>query len=332
MHARLLRREVLPFLVGIGAPAGAYLPPVAAALHTQIYLPEHYEVANAVGTVVGNVVVQLEGQVSFIKSRIATKEAERLSLNLERLKLAVEAAGLGELFAFREEPFEAVDDRAARVAQTEQLGDLVVGLARGVVPRPREDRDRLRREREDVRVASRDDEGREARRERTRGRPVEVEERGEGVPLDVVARDEGNAEAEGDPPPLREADEERADEAGAGRRDDETDVLEPGPRPFERLVQERREVRQVGARGDLGNDAAVAAVHVDLRRDDGRRDPAVLAEEGDGGLVAGGLEAEDEAHGRARRRASPSACGGVETPASVTMASTRAAGVTSKAG
>jgi len=51
-------------LVGIGAPAGAYLPPVAAALHTQIYLPEYYEVANAVGTVVGNVVVQLEGQVS----------------------------------------------------------------------------------------------------------------------------------------------------------------------------------------------------------------------------------------------------------------------------
>ncbi len=31
---------------------------------------------------------------------------------MARLKLAVEAAGLGEIFAFREEPFEAVSDRA----------------------------------------------------------------------------------------------------------------------------------------------------------------------------------------------------------------------------
>ena len=50
-------------LVGIGAPAGAFLPPVARALHTELILPPHYEVANAVGTVVGNVVVQAESQV-----------------------------------------------------------------------------------------------------------------------------------------------------------------------------------------------------------------------------------------------------------------------------
>ena len=88
----------------------------------------------------------------------------------------------------------------------------------------------------------------------------------------------------------------------------------------------------MGPGRDFRHDPAVAAVHVDLRGDDGRDDGAVLPEEGDGGLVAGALEAEDEAHGRARRRASPSACGGTETPASVTMASTSAAGVTSKAG
>jgi hypothetical protein len=50
-------------LVGIGAPAGAFLPPVAQALHTELILPPHYEVANAVGTVVGNVIVQAESQV-----------------------------------------------------------------------------------------------------------------------------------------------------------------------------------------------------------------------------------------------------------------------------
>jgi N-methylhydantoinase A/oxoprolinase/acetone carboxylase beta subunit len=51
-------------LVGIGAPASAFLPPVAAALGARIILPEHYEVANAVGTVVGSVIVHQSGAVT----------------------------------------------------------------------------------------------------------------------------------------------------------------------------------------------------------------------------------------------------------------------------
>ncbi len=51
-------------LVAIGAPAKALLPDVAQALGTQIVLPEHYEVANAVGTVVGNILIRQEGEVS----------------------------------------------------------------------------------------------------------------------------------------------------------------------------------------------------------------------------------------------------------------------------
>jgi N-methylhydantoinase A/oxoprolinase/acetone carboxylase beta subunit len=51
-------------LVGIGAPASAFLPSVAAALGAQIILPEHYEVANAVGTVVGSVIVHQSGAVT----------------------------------------------------------------------------------------------------------------------------------------------------------------------------------------------------------------------------------------------------------------------------
>jgi len=53
-------------LVGIGAPANAFLPAVARALGTQIILPKHYEVANAVGTVVGNIMIRQEGEVSPI--------------------------------------------------------------------------------------------------------------------------------------------------------------------------------------------------------------------------------------------------------------------------
>lgn len=50
-------------LVGIGAPAKVFLPAVAQALGTDFILPQHFEVANAVGTVVGNVMVRLEGSV-----------------------------------------------------------------------------------------------------------------------------------------------------------------------------------------------------------------------------------------------------------------------------
>ena len=50
-------------LVGIGAPAQAFLPAVAEALGTTLIVPAHYAVANAVGTVVGNVMVSQAGEV-----------------------------------------------------------------------------------------------------------------------------------------------------------------------------------------------------------------------------------------------------------------------------
>ncbi len=47
-------------MIGIGAPADIFLPPVASALNTELILPEHYEVANAVGAVGGSVMVEEE--------------------------------------------------------------------------------------------------------------------------------------------------------------------------------------------------------------------------------------------------------------------------------
>jgi len=51
-----LRRPI----IGIGAPAGIFLPSVAKALHTELILPEHHEVANAVGAIAGSVMVEEE--------------------------------------------------------------------------------------------------------------------------------------------------------------------------------------------------------------------------------------------------------------------------------
>lgn len=50
-------------IIGIGAPAGILLPRVAELLHTELVLPDHYEVANAVGAVAGNVVVHKDAWI-----------------------------------------------------------------------------------------------------------------------------------------------------------------------------------------------------------------------------------------------------------------------------
>ena len=47
-------------IIGIGAPASIYLPEVARILHTELILPEHHEVANAVGAIAGSVMVEEE--------------------------------------------------------------------------------------------------------------------------------------------------------------------------------------------------------------------------------------------------------------------------------
>ncbi len=50
--ALTLRRPI----VAVGAPVAAYLPQVAAALHTELVIPPHAEVASAVGAVSGSIV------------------------------------------------------------------------------------------------------------------------------------------------------------------------------------------------------------------------------------------------------------------------------------
>ena len=47
-------------IIGIGAPAGIFLQAVADHLHTELLLPEHYGVANAVGAIAGSVMVTEE--------------------------------------------------------------------------------------------------------------------------------------------------------------------------------------------------------------------------------------------------------------------------------
>jgi hypothetical protein len=43
-------------MIAIGAPVGNYLPPVAERLNARLFIPDHAEVRNALGAVVGGVV------------------------------------------------------------------------------------------------------------------------------------------------------------------------------------------------------------------------------------------------------------------------------------
>ena len=50
-------------IIGIGAPAAIFLPRVADLLHTDLILPPHYGVANAVGAVAGSVMISREAWI-----------------------------------------------------------------------------------------------------------------------------------------------------------------------------------------------------------------------------------------------------------------------------
>ena len=97
--------------------------------------------------------------------------------------------------------------------------------------------------------------------------------------------------------PLRHApaDEQRPDETGAAGRCDQRDVIEARARARERLVDHRVDQLGVVARGDLGNDAAEARVHL-LGGDHVGGDRSVAPDERGARVVAARLERED--HGR----------------------------------
>ncbi len=61
-------------IMGIGAPAGAYLPEVAKRLSTHLLLPEHSEVGNAVGAIASSVVERMEAVIKPKKGQSASED------------------------------------------------------------------------------------------------------------------------------------------------------------------------------------------------------------------------------------------------------------------
>ena len=120
----------------------------------------------------------------------------------------------------------------------------------------------------------------------------------------MVHADERDTARPGERLARRKADQQRPDQTRARRRRDQADVLEADARDRQRLLEHRRKVLEMGSRGDLRDDPAVTRVGRELRGDHVGAHAALAVEDGDGCLVAGRLDAENDqagGHGAAPR-------------------------------
>jgi N-methylhydantoinase A/oxoprolinase/acetone carboxylase beta subunit len=88
-------------LIGVGAPVAAYLPDVAKGLGCELVLPEHHEVANAVGAVIG--------QISF--------KSEAVIRSLETGGVAVYGPGQRKTFKHRSQALKAAQEMVGNDAR-----------------------------------------------------------------------------------------------------------------------------------------------------------------------------------------------------------------------
>lgn len=53
-------------LIGVGAPTGIFLPKVAKKLHTDYLIPEHAEVANAIGAIISDISAEVQLEIKYV--------------------------------------------------------------------------------------------------------------------------------------------------------------------------------------------------------------------------------------------------------------------------
>src|ERR1051326_3592533 len=109
----------------------------------------------------------------------------------------------------------------------------------------------------------------------------------------MVHADEGFAKRVSHRLRVRNADEQRADEAWANRHCETVNVFVRDTGAFERFVDDGNNLVEMFARCEFGNDAAEAFVNRNLRRDYGRQDLAAVAHERGRSFVTGGFDTEN---------------------------------------
>ena len=112
----------------------------------------------------------------------------------------------------------------------------------------------------------------------------------------VIDPEEGFSGSRGESFGVCEADEEGGGEAGTAGSGECGDVIESNSGVLECLLHEGANPLGVIATGDLGDDAAVFAMDLDLRRDERGQEyrrVALAPDDGDRRFVAGGFDGED---------------------------------------
>ena len=200
----------------------------------------------------------------------------------------------------------ALDLGAAWEAQAEYTGALVEGLAGGVVAGASEEGvAAVVLHQHEVGVAA----GRDQAEEGEAGAYFRVgvlKPGGVDVAFEVVHAEEGQAGGEGKALCGVDADEQRAGEAGAVRDGDAVELGQLDSGVLQGPADHGDYGEEVLPGGGLGDDAAEVGVEIGLGGDYVGHYAATVLDDGYGGLVAGGLDAQDPhgavTGGRCRRR------------------------------
>jgi len=181
----------------------------------------------------------------------------------------------------------------AGVGQAEQLGGLVEGLAGGVVQGFAQDGVAANPvDPGDHGVAARDQQGQERE-----FRLARLQHRRQQMPFQVVHRDQSGPRGRRQPGGKGAAHQQGSDQSRAGGVGDAVDILPFQAGGVEGFRHQGVDAASMVARRQLRHHAAVFGVHRRLAVQDVRQQPALAVIDGRGGLVAGGLDAEDGARG-----------------------------------
>jgi hypothetical protein len=160
-----------------------------------------------------------------------------------------------------------------RIADVEQFGSLVKGLAGGIIPGLPHGGDLLKvLDLIDIRMTAGNNEGYKRKRRRRCFR----EEYGRHMPFQMVHSDEGNRPGIGNRLCRGKADEKGPHQPGTARDSDALDVLHSHTGIIEGLQDNGADCFNMLPRGHLRNNAAIFAVNLDLRGDHvGEENPSV---------------------------------------------------------
>ena len=115
--------------------------------------------------------------------------------------------------------------------------------------------------------------------------------------FEVVDGDERPACCEGEPLAEAGADQEAADQPGAGRRRDSRQIRHAQPGRIQHRPRHAGQMDEMRPRGDFRDDTAERGMVRELAENTFRQYPPVPGEKGDGRLVTGGFDRQNRTGG-----------------------------------